>query len=138
MDMLRHIRERGVNQIGATREGGADMAGFTKLWVDDEQPLPRDCLDEGCWQRSTTPYEAMTKLELLQFEEVDIGHVDCHIGNKDITGYDILLWLIEKKEHGDYVPPKIKILASNTDGWNRMKELIKRYNNDHNIQKQRR
>lgn len=134
MDMLKNILERGINQIGANEEG-IDMCGYTKLWVDDMRPLPKECQDEGCWQASRTPYEAMVKLELLEFEVLDIDHdMGCYIGNKEITGYDVLLWLAERKQKGLFVPPVIKIHTSNPAGWKNMKSVIDRYLQNDNIQ----
>lgn len=136
--MLKNILVRGANLIGAN-DGGTDMCGYTKLWVDDERPLPKEYDDEGCWQSSRTPYEAMTKMELLEFTVLDIDHdMGCFLGHKEITGYDVLLWLVDRKQQGLYVPPVIRIHTSNPCGWENMNSVVERYLKDDNIQKFRR
>lgn len=102
------------------------MSGFTCLWVDDERPIPSDCGKEWCSAR--TAYEALLKLELLQFEVISLDHdLASFIGNKEITGYDVLLWLVERKLNGHYVPPCIKIHTANPVGAQKMLDTVERY-----------
>jgi hypothetical protein len=105
-----------------------EMDGFTKLWVDDTRPLPTEYLEEGCWTASPTAWEAIVKLELIQFEEVSLDHdLASFVGNKEITGYDILLWLAKRKHDGLYVPPKIRIHSANVVGVENMQSILRRY-----------
>ena len=102
------------------------MSGFKCLWVDDERPIPSDCGTEWCSARSA--YEALLKLELLQFEVISLDHdLASFVGNKEITGYDILLWLVQRKLAGEYVPRCIKIHTANPVGALRMKETVEKY-----------
>jgi len=104
------------------------MCGYTKLYVDDVRPLPDEYDKEGCWQKSTTVWEAITKLELLEFEVVSLDHdLACFIGNKELTGYDICLWLAERKNEGLYVPPIIIVHSANPVGFANMTAVINRY-----------
>lgn len=104
------------------------MSGLTKLYVDDVRPLPEMYLKEGSWQASKTVWEALTKLELIDFEEISLDHdLGCFIGNKELTGYDIVLWLADRKQQGLYVPPIIHVHSANPVGRDRMQSLIDRY-----------
>ena len=107
------------------------MCGFTKLYVDDERELPEQCKDEGCWQISRTVWEAITKLELLEFEELSLDHdLACFVGNHELTGYDILLWLVDRKQKGLHVPKRIYVHSANPVGYVRMVGVINRYLKD--------
>lgn len=107
------------------------MCGFTKLYVDDERELPEQYKNEGCWQCSKTVWEAITKLELLNFEVLSLDHdLGCWIGNHELTGYDILLWLVNRKQEGQYVPKEIYVHSANPVGRNRMEGVIKQYLKD--------
>lgn len=110
------------------RIGVNDMSGLTKLWIDDIRPIPPNLLETGEWQCSRTAWEALTKLDLINFEEVSLDHdLASFIGNKEITGNDILVWLIQRKMDGKYVPPVIRIHSANPVGVQNMESLIKRY-----------
>jgi len=102
------------------------MSGFKCLWVDDVRPIPSDCGNEWCSARSA--WEALLKLELLEFEEISLDHdLASFVGNKELTGYDVLLWLVERKLNGLHVPPCIKVHTANPVGQKKMREVIKQY-----------
>jgi len=93
---------------------------FKGLWVDNEKPIPGDLPAEQ-WQVARSPWEALVKLELLQFEEVALTYRICRddcVGGKEITGCDILKWIVDRKHRGEYVPPKVTIHGN--DHWDDM------------------
>lgn len=104
------------------------MSGhFVGLWVDDERPLPGDLCDAG-WCKAPTFHEAVLKLELMEFKEISLDHdLGCFYGNKEMTGYDILMWLVERKLAGLFVPPIVRVHSANPVGRKRMQETIDKY-----------
>lgn len=95
---------------------------FTKLFVDDTRETP-----EG-WDRAYTAWEALFKLELLQYQEVSLDHdLASFLGYREITGYDIAVWLADRKQNGKYVPPVIKVHSANTPGHENIQAVIDRY-----------
>ena len=100
------------------------MANFTKLYVDDVRPLPEG--DE--WTSARSAWEALVKLELIQFEVVSLDHdLASFVGNREITGYDIALWLAERKHNGLYVPPLVIVHSANPVGRQNVQAIIDRY-----------
>lgn len=100
---------------------------FVGLWIDDIRPLPPQLRDQGwCWARSA--WEALVKLELMNYETVSIDHdLGSFVGNKEITGYDIVMWLVNRKQQGDYVPSKVLVHSANPIGHQNMLSMIERY-----------
>ena len=99
---------------------------YTSLWVDDTRPIPSDCGPE--WTSARTAYEALLKLELLQFESVSLDHdLATFVGNVELTGYDILMWLVERKMRGEYVPPNVKVHCANPVGRQKMQQVISQH-----------
>lgn len=102
------------------------MTGYTALWVDDERPIPSDCGSEWCSARSA--WEALLKLELLEFHMVSLDHdLASRIGNKELTGYDILIWLVQRKIDGKSVPECVRIHTANPVGRDKMVQTVTRY-----------
>lgn len=104
-----------------------DDGCFRGLWIDDTRPVPEHLHALGwCWARSF--HEAIMKLELMDFEEVSVDHdLASFYGNTELTGYHIVLWLVQRKNNGDYVPPVIHAHSANPVGRRNMEETIKRY-----------
>ena len=102
------------------------MSGFTCLWVDDIRPIPEHFGPEWCSARSA--WEALLKLELINFKVVSLDHdLASFVGNKELTGNDILNWLVDRKVHGKYVPNEVRIHSANPVGVRNMRETIARY-----------
>lgn len=103
------------------------MTTFIGLWVDDERSIPDDLLERGfCSARSF--HEAVLKLELLEFEEISLDHdLASFYGNKEMTGYDVLMWLVARKLNGEYVPTIVRVHSANPVGWERMNSTIKQF-----------
>jgi len=96
---------------------------FTKLYVDDERTAP-----EG-WDRAYNVFEAIFKMSLLNYKEVSLDHdLASFLGPyKELTGLDIVHWLVQRKHDGNYVPPIIKVHSANPVGHENMQQLINRY-----------
>lgn len=98
---------------------------FKGLWVDDVRPLPTELSD---WTTATSFHEAIVKLELLEFEELSLDHdLASFYGHREMTGYDIALWLADRKEQNLYIPPIIKVHSANPVGRKNIEAVIKRY-----------
>ena len=71
-----------------------------KVWLDDLRDAPPG------WVRVTTPEEAIALLETGDVTEIsldhDLGLVD---GERERTGYDVLLWLERDVAEGRWVIP---------------------------------
>lgn len=107
------------------------MSGFTKLWIDDVRPIPKKYLEEGCWCWARNAYEALLKLELLEFEEISVDHdLATFVGNKELNGYDIICWLVQRKHDKKFVPPVILVHSANIVGAHKMQEMIDHYLKD--------
>lgn len=100
---------------------------FRGLWIDDVRPVPEHLRIKGwCWARSF--HEAIMKLELMDFEEISVDHdLASFYGNKEMTGYDILLWLVQRKIDGNHVPLRIYVHSANPVGHERMQGVVDRY-----------
>lgn len=96
---------------------------FLKLYVDDERETPET------WDRAYNVWEALFKLELLHYEEVSLDHdLASFLGPyKELTGLDIVHWLVQRKQDGKYVPPVVKVHSANCVGSQNMQSLIDRY-----------
>ncbi len=100
---------------------------FIGLWVDDLRPLPSDLVEAG-WSSAPTFHEAVLKLELMEFKEVSLDHdLGCYYGMREMTGYDILMWLVDRKVNGLFVPPAVYVHSANPVGRQKMQETIDRY-----------
>ena len=100
---------------------------FVGLWIDDLRPLPPQLCEQGwCWARSA--WEALVKLELMNYETISIDHdLGSFVGNKEITGYDIIMWLVNRKQQDLYVPSVILVHSANPVGAQNMHAMIERY-----------
>lgn len=100
---------------------------FVGLWVDDIRPIPDDLLNEG-WCCARSFHEAIIKLELMEFEAVSLDHdIASFYGNKEMSGQDIVWWLVDRKQQGKYTPPIIKVHSANPVGWAAMSDTVKRF-----------
>jgi len=109
-----------------------DVAGntFNALFVDDLRDQPEDN-DQYTWTTARTAWEALVKLELIEFDLVSLDHdLASFLGYKEIKGSDIALWLADRKQQGLYVPPKVEIHSANPVGCENMQATIDRYLKD--------
>lgn len=104
------------------------MCDLKKLWIDDVRPLPKEYKDSGEWTIARTAWEALFKLEIMDIEEVSLDHdLASFVGNREITGYDILNWLVDRKVHKQPVPKKVSVHSANPVGVRQMNATIQRY-----------
>jgi hypothetical protein len=100
---------------------------YIGLYVDDERKLPEQLQDVG-WIRAHNFHEAITKLDLMEFEELSLDHdLASFYGYKEMTGMDIVNWLVQRKMNGLYVPSKIYVHSANIVGTKNMVLTIKQY-----------
>jgi hypothetical protein len=103
------------------------MDKFNALYIDDERPLPKDT-EECCWTSARSFHEAVLKLELLDFDIVSFDHdLASFYGHKEMTGYDVALWLVQRKIDGHHVPTEYNVHSANPVGRDRIWGVIERY-----------
>jgi hypothetical protein len=94
----------------------------SRLYVDDL----RDC-PEG-WDVARNFHQAIVMLDTGDYDEVSLDHdIASFYGNKEMTGYDVLQYLIMRKLEGATVPGKIYVHSANPVGVKKMQEDIDRY-----------
>ena len=98
------------------------------LYVDDIRNPPVDDTD---WIVCRTFHQAICFLEVAEAVKIAVVSLDhdlgCYYGNKEMTGRDILNWLIARKLEGGYVPPIVRVHSANPVGCATMEQDIKRY-----------
>lgn len=93
-----------------------------KLYVDDLRPCP-----EG-WDVARNFHEAIVMLEAVQYDEVSLDHdIASFYGNKEMTGNDVLQYLIMRKMEGHHTPSVVHVHSANPVGIKKMKEDIARF-----------
>ena len=92
-----------------------------RVWLDDLREAPPG------WVRVRTPEEAIALLETGEVTEMsldhDLGLVD---GDRERTGYDVLLWLEREVAEGRWVfpLPEIGVHSANPVGRARMERAV--------------
>jgi hypothetical protein len=90
-----------------------------KIYLDDIRPAP-------------IGYElAKNYHDMIEFlsshyndgaiEEISLDH---DLGEEDLTGYDVLIWIEEQVFNNNYKPPKIKLHSANPVGMYRMSQVV--------------
>lgn len=98
-------------------------SGFIGLYVDDIRDLPKIYGSE--WTLARSFHEAICKLELIDFESIDLDHdLASFYGNIEMTGVHILLWLIERRNNGLFVPKYYYVHSANPVGAENMRRII--------------
>jgi len=94
-----------------------------KLWVDDERPAP-----EG-WAGAKTYQEAIDLLLIEKVEELSLDHdlADFSSDGREKTGYDVALWLVQRKLDGQSIPAQISCHSANPIGRERILGVVDRY-----------
>jgi len=96
------------------------------LWVDDTRPLPSDL--EGTFDVATSFHQAIQMLENTNYDILSLDHdLASFYGNKEMTGMDIVWWLVNQKHDGKHTPSEIHVHSANIIGAKNMKETIYKY-----------
>lgn len=97
------------------------------LYVDDLRELPSSYSSTG-WDVARSFHEAITKLEQYDYQVLSLDHdLASFYGSKEMTGYDIALWLADRKMNGKYVPQQIFVHSANPVGVKNIQAVIDRY-----------
>jgi hypothetical protein len=93
------------------------------LWVDDVREPPGEDWD---WVKSF--HAAILNLEVFDYHTVSLDHdLGCFYGNKEMTGRDILNWLIGRKLEGLDTPKIVKVHSANSAAWPSLQVDIDRF-----------
>jgi len=97
------------------------------LYVDDIRDLPE--IYEG-WDVARNYEEAIRLLTVNVYECVSLDHdiASWDKSGREMTGYDIALWLVNRAHEGtEYVPPKVIVHSANPVGVKNIQGVIDRY-----------
>lgn len=87
-----------------------------KLYLDDMRDTPKG------WDRAHTAQECVEALATQKYDTVSLDH---DLGDKQPTGYDVLVWIEETiQEHKDFKIPTIFIHTDNPVGRIRMVQAL--------------
>jgi hypothetical protein len=91
-----------------------------KVWLDDRREAP-----EG-WVHVRTPEEAIELLRGGEVEEISLDHdLGLDAGERERTGYDVLLWLEAHVAAGRARPPAVMTVHSgNVGAVKRMEQAV--------------
>jgi hypothetical protein len=94
-----------------------------RLWLDDRRP-PHPKPDEWTWVR--TPAEAIELLKSGEVSELSLDHdLGLFDGERELTGYDVVLWIEEAVATAGFVPPlDIRVHSSNSSAAAKMERGI--------------
>jgi hypothetical protein len=92
-----------------------------KVWLDDVRDAPPG------WVRTFTPEEVIGLLRLGEVTELSLDHdLGLMDGERELTGYDVVLWLEKEVGAGSwrFALPEISIHSANPVGHGRMRRAI--------------
>jgi hypothetical protein len=95
-----------------------------KLFVDDERVVPQG------WDVARNYDDAISKLSSTNYDELSLDHdiASFNDSGREMTGYDVALWLANRKmTSNDYVPPIVKCHSANPAGRKNIQGVIDRY-----------
>jgi hypothetical protein len=98
------------------------------IWVDDLRN-PGPALEGKC-DIARTYDEAIQMLSKHMYTDMyldhDLGDFSGE-GGRERTGYDVLMWLVQRKHDGEHVPTNFHILTANPVGRQKFEGVINRY-----------
>lgn len=97
---------------------------YIKFYLDDIRDCPIG------WVCKRNFHEAITYLDanLSHITDISLDHdIASFYGNKEMTGYDVLMWLLEQKLSGREVTNNIKVHSANPVGAERMNDVINKH-----------
>ena len=91
-----------------------------KVWLDDERSAPAG------WVHVRTPEEAIELLRGGDVEEISLDHdLGLDVGERERTGYDVLLWIEREVAAGRARPPGVmRVHTGNAGAVRRMEQAI--------------
>ncbi len=100
------------------------------LYVDDIRDRPSWCVGE--WETARNYEEAIIMLSTREYDELSLDHdiASFREDGREMTGYDIALYLVQRKYDGLYVPPKIYCHSANPVGVKNILGVVERYLSD--------
>lgn len=102
-----------------------------KIWLDDLRPTP-----DQTWTLVRTPKEAISLLESGEVQLISFDHDLGFDGEREMTGYEVLLWVEEAVAVRGFKPPEMRVHSANPPGHER---LLKGIESIHRrVEKQRR
>lgn len=105
-----------------------DLSNARILFVDDERSPPEK--DAAITVVARNYNAAINFLTFHKFQEVSLDHDLASFTNdgKEKTGYDVALWLADRKfNNTGYVPPVVRCHSANPAGRANIESVIKRY-----------
>lgn len=98
-----------------------------KLWIDDVRAAPDDS-----WDVARSYDEAIDKLSKHHYNTVSFDHDlgDFREDGREMTGYDVLMWLVDRLHQESNVtklPTLYRIHTANPVAHQRMQGVIDRY-----------
>lgn len=95
----------------------------TKLYVDDVRMVPDDT-----WDLAVSYDQAIKLLESNQYLTISLDHDLGDINtDRERTGYDVLMWLTERRMNDMPVPCTVLIHTANPVARDRMVGVLERY-----------
>jgi len=97
------------------------------LYVDDLRTLPESYPSDK-WDVARSFHEAIYLLEKYDYEILSLDHdIASFYGAREMTGYDIALWLAQRKQDNKHVPSTILVHSANPVGRDNILSTIDRY-----------
>ena len=93
-----------------------------KVWLDDVRDAPPG------WVRTLTPEQVIGLVQLGKVTELSLDHdLGLMDGERELTGYDVLLWLEAEVGNGRWTRPLpgISVHSGNPVGRDRMLRVIR-------------
>ena len=96
------------------------------LFVDDVRDLPPEYSSDD-WIIARTPWHALYLIDSQPFDIISLDHdLVGFLGYKEITGYDILMYLVQRKHELNVRPKEIRVHSANVVAVPKMLDTIKK------------
>ncbi len=98
------------------------------IWVDDMRNPPAS-IEKNC-DIARTYDEAIHMLSTHMYTDMYLDHDLGDFtgpGGRERTGYDVLIWLVQRKHDHEHVPSNFHILTANPVGRQKFEGVINRY-----------
>jgi hypothetical protein len=100
------------------------------LYVDDIRNIPASYQnDNEVWDLARNYDQAIKMLQITDYDMLSLDHdiASWNDDGREMTGYDITLWLAQRKIDGLYTPPEIFVHSANPVGVRNMNAVLDRY-----------